>query len=76
MVMKFGGSRSGIGGRLPYTLEGVALKFVKSYRNLGVEVDQNFKFHVHADAVVRKAGGLLGNLLRSTKCRTMLFVPH
>ena len=81
VVMQFGGSRGGRSERVPYTLEGVALKFVKSYRDLGVEVDENLKFHVHVDAVVRKAGGLLGNLLRSTKCRTpkfmsTLFVSH
>ena len=81
VVIRFGGGRSDLSERVPYTLGGVDIRFVRSYRDLGVEVDEGLKFHVHVDAVVRKAGGLIGNLLRSTKCRnqgfmTALFVSH
>ena len=51
------------------------------YRDLCVLVDTKLKFHKHVRSVVGKAGGMIGNLLRSTICRSeefmfTLFVTH
>ena len=54
---------------------------VDHYRVLGVVVDAKLKFHQHVRSVVGKAGGMMGNLLRSTICLSeefmfTLFVTH
>ena len=81
VAIRFGECRAAEREREPYTLNGTALEYVSSYRDLGVIVDEKLRFHSHIDSVVRKAGGLLGNLLRATQCRSRdfmvgLFVSH
>ena len=76
-VMRLGGDV----GDATYTLQGESIQWVSVYRDLGVTVDNKLKFHVHIRAVVGRAGGLMSNLLRSTKCRTAnfmlrLFISH
>ena len=67
VVVRFGDCRGGELDRVPYELNGSTLEFVKSCRDLGVVVDDKLRFHSHVDSVVRKAGGLIGSLLRATK---------
>lgn len=57
-----------------YYLQGRALDFVGTYRDLGVNVDTSLRFHQHVRVVVAKAGGLANNLLRSTVCRSAEFM--
>ena len=81
VVVRFGSGRDDLDCRSPYVLDGKSLRFVRSSRDLGVLVDEGLKFHLHVGDVVRKVGGLMSNLLRSTKCRgrdfmTILFVSH
>ena len=81
VVVRFGDCRGGELDRVPYELNGSTLEFVRSCRDLGVVVDDKLWFHSHVDSVVRKAGGLIGSLLRATKCRSVhfmvsLFVSH
>ena len=64
-----------------YKINGVELKFVPHHRDLGVIIDVKLKFHDHVTTVVGRVGGLMGNLLRSTVCRSRefmltLFVSH
>ena len=65
----------------PYRLSGEYIQLVKCHRDLGVIVDEKLRFHEHVDSVVRKARGLMGCLLRATKCRDQnfmlsLFISH
>ena len=78
-VMRFGKGKCNGSGI--YHLNGCQLEAVGSYRDLGVVVDASLKFHMQVREVVRKAGGLVSNLLRTTVCRsgsfmTSLFVSH
>ena len=57
-----------------YNVRGVPLKYVSTYRDLGVIVDVRLRFHSHVDVVVGKTGGMLSNLLRSTVCRDAEFM--
>ena len=62
-------------------LAGTELCRVDHYRVLGVVVDAKLKFHHHVRSLVGKAGGMMGNLLRSTICLSeefmfTLFVTH
>ena len=64
-----------------YHINGHELEFVSTYRDLGVIVDTDLRFHAHISTVVGKAGALMGDLLRSTICRSIdfmvsLFVSH
>ena len=64
-----------------FTLGGGQLSIVESHRDLGVVVDSKLKFHKHVRTVIGKAGWVLGEMLRSTMCRTpkfmvSLFVSH
>ena len=64
-----------------YLLGGGWLSIVQSHRDLGVVVDSNLKFHKHVRTVIGKAGRVMGEMLRSTICRTpkfmvSLFVSH
>ena len=81
VVMRFGGGCIQSERGPNYTIDGVELKVVTSYKDLGVVVDRNLRFHSHIGRVVGKAGALMGNLLRSTVCRSRkfmvtLFVAH
>ena len=80
VVMRFGGS-AGIRLTGNYDVDGVPLTFVASHRGLGVLVDVKLKFHDHVRVVVKKASGMVGELLRATVCRSpsfmvSLFVSH
>ena len=57
------------------------LEYVNSYKDLGVIIDPSLRFHIHVRTVAAKAGGMVGELLRSTVCRSpnfmiTLFVAH
>ena len=52
-----------------------------SFRDLGVLVDSNLKFHLHISEVCRKANGVANSILRGTICRSpefmvQVFVTH
>ena len=79
-VMRFG-VRGVEDDRICYRLEGQDLEYVESHRDLGVVVDAGLKFHLHVGRVVRKASGLVNQLLSGTVCResgfmVTLFVSH
>ena len=81
VVMRFGGRNSQDGNGPIYEIDGNVLQVVSSYRDLGVIVDRDLRFHTHIGRVVGKAGALMGDLLRSTVCRSRrfmvtLFVAH
>ena len=76
VVMRFG-SRSSVATVLAkYTVNGRELAVVGSYHDLGVIIDPSLKFHLHVNSVVGRAGLLMGDLLRSTVCRTKEFMSH
>ena len=79
-VIRFG-ARGLEGARVSYRLESWDLPFVESHRDLGIVVDAGLKFHLHVGRVVRKASGLVNQLLSGTVCResgfmVALFVSH
>ena len=57
-----------------YSLGGGRLSIVESHKDLGVVVDAKLKFHKHVRTVIGKAGRVLGEMLRSTICRTPKFM--
>ena len=57
-----------------YNIAGKFLEFVSVHRDLGVLVDSILKFHEQIREVVRKAVGFAGELLRSTVCRSPVFM--
>ena len=57
-----------------YYIEDHQLQYVDSYKDLGVIVDTSLRFHQHIRVLTGKAGGLMGELLRSTVCRTKEFM--
>ena len=60
-----------------YSMNGLTIPLLNSHLDLGVLVDVDLKFHGHIRSVVRKAGGLAQNFLKSTVCREpdfMLFL--
>ena len=69
VVMRFG---CNVGIRLTgiYDINGVPLMFGLSHRDLGVLVDVKLKFHDNVQVVVRKAGGMVGELLQATVCHS------
>ena len=80
VVMRFG-VRGIERDRLCYNLRGQSLSFVESHKDLGIVVDVGLRFHLHVSRVVRKANGLLNQLLSGTVCResgfmVTLFVSH
>ena len=81
VVMRFGNRGQAIETESGYEINGRNLKMVTSYKDLGVIVDNRLRFHLHVGVVVGKAGALMGDLLRSTTCRSekfmvTLFVAH
>ena len=72
VVMRF--NRRGICTSPQYTLNGTQLKIVSSHKDLEVVVDTDLKFHGHIRDVAHKAGRLALNLLRSTVCRSPVFM--
>ena len=57
-----------------YYIQDQLLQYVESYKDLGVIVDSSLRFHQHIRALSAKAGGLMGELLRSTVCRSKEFM--
>ena len=57
-----------------YFLDGEQIPYVDTHGDLGVTVDSQLKFHDHVRTVVRKAGGLAQNFLKSTVCRSPEFM--
>jgi len=81
VAMRFGKRNVDSVSSVGYFVEGKALRFVSSYRDLGVVIDSSLRFHAHVNVVVGRVGGLMGDLLRSTVCRSKefmlsLFVSH
>ena len=79
--MRFGAHRINDNVVFNYNIDGRVLEFVSSHKNLDVLVDSRLRFHEHVHSVARKAGGLTGELLQSTVCRSPsimvpLFVSH
>ena len=73
VVMRF--HRRGVCSIPPqYSMNQSQLKTVSSHKDLGVVVDSDLKFHGHIRDVTHKAGGLAQNLLRSTVCRSPVFM--
>ena len=80
-AMRFGKGTKPTEESNQYYIEDQLLQFVESYKDLGVTVDSSLRFHQHIRLLTAKAGGLMGELLRSTVCRTKefmltLFVSH
>ena len=80
-AMRFGKGTQRTEESTRYYIEDHLLQFVESYKDLGVIVDSSLRFHQHIRLLTAKAGGLMGELLRSTVCRTRefmltLFVSH
>ena len=81
VAIRFGKTRNDNLQNVRYLIDGREIDWVSSCRDLGVVVDSSLRFHAHVDSVVGKAGGLVGELLRSTICRSRefmltLFVSH
>ena len=78
-IMRFG--CVGNLGDPAYFIGGEKVRVVEVYKDLGIHVDCKLKFHFHVRDVVRRAGGIMSELLRSTVCRSpsfmiTLFVSH
>lgn len=58
----------------PYNVNGTNISFVPSYRDLGVLVDIDLKFHSHIMNRVRFVNCLTNNILSSTVCREAEFI--
>ena len=58
----------------PYRVDGQAVRWVSSHKDLGVTVDESLKFHDHITTIVRVANGMTSNLLSSTLARDAEFV--
>ena len=59
---------------MPLFVDGVEIAVVTSHRDLGVVVDTSLRFHLHVADVVRRANGVVFNILRSTECRSSEFM--
>ena len=66
----------GLGNAASYYLNGVRIELVRSFKDLGVLVDDDLKFHGHIRRAVQKAGGMASGLLKSTVCRSPEFMVH
>ena len=65
---------SGVGSLATYNISGSDLSVETSTKDLGILVDSTLKFHGHVQQVVAKAWGLANNFLRSTHCRSVMFM--
>ena len=57
-----------------YFIEGKRLAFVGTHKDLGIVVNSGLRLHGHVNSVVGKVGEIMGDLLRSTICRSKLFM--
>ena len=67
--------------QVAYSFYGTNLKFIYSYKVLGLRVDSGLKFQAYNNVVIGKAGAMVNKLLRSTVCRSIeimltLYVSH
>ena len=74
VLIRFGTKNYSDGDDSGYMLGGTSLKLVKTHKDLGVLVDSSLRFHLHIGEVVRKSSGLANQLLRSTVCRSPIFM--
>ena len=72
VVMRFGEKSQS--SNEPYLIGGVNLRYVDSYKDLGIMIDSGLKFHAHINTVVGKTGAMINNLLSSTICRSSEFM--
>ena len=54
-----------------YSIYGTNLIFEHSYKDLGIMIDCELKFHSHINVVIGKAGAIINNLHRSTLCHSV-----
>ena len=73
-AMRFGRGASLVDQPSEYFIEDQALQYVQSYKDLGIIIDSSLRFHHHIRKLAAKAGGVMGDLLRSTVCRTSKFM--
>ena len=59
-----------------YYLNSELLPWARSHTDLGVMIDDSLKFHEHARAAARKAGGVAHSFLKATLCRDPDFMIH
>ena len=74
VAMRFARRRNQVTNSNMYSINGRPIEFVSSYRDLGVIVDHDLKFHSHVNVVVGRASSLIRDLLRATVCRTRDFM--
>ena len=74
VVMRFGGGTPGEEVGPMNRIDEAELKVVAAYKDLGVVIDNRLRFHTHVGMVVGRAGALMGDLLRSTVCRSKKFM--
>ena len=72
-VLRFARPRADI-PQPSYYLSGNLIPVVDEASDLGVLVDTSLKFHSHIRSTVHKAGGLAESLLKSTVCRSPIFM--
>lgn len=63
-----------IGTLSEYFLQGHTITRVDKHKDLGVLVDSCLRFHPHIRSVVNKAAGMSANFLKSTLCRSQVFM--
>ena len=57
-----------------YFLGDQPIRCVDSHMDLGVRVDVGLRFHGHIRCIAGKAGGLVSSILKSTLCRSAVFM--
>ena len=60
VVMRFG-ERKSVDPNTYYTVMGQHLNFVNVYRDMGVVIDPELKFHEHVNSVVGRVGSMINN---------------
>ena len=63
-------------GLSPYHINNVPIRFVTSYSDLGVTIDQDLKFHSHVNKKVAMVNNLTTNLFSCTVSRTSGFLMN
>ena len=67
--------------QVAYSIHGINLPFVDSYKGLGIMIDSGLKLHAHNNAILGEAGAMINNLLRIRVLRFVelmltLYVSH
>ena len=81
VAMRFGRRRCDDSDLPIYKINGENISLKDHTKDLGIIIDEKLRFHQHVRTVVGRAGRLIGDLLRSTVCRSpkfmlTLFVTH